>query len=372
MLALFAAWSAGVLAYVHLRRVGDRFAIVATAIDIVAIGVLAVLSGGAYSHARLAFFLIPVAVAFRFRPAFTGLAVVLTTATYVIQAVVHPGTQQAAVTRFIVTQAGYLAWIGVACVMLSLLLERRTELASRLAADRSRLSDGRPRGRAARAQGARRGPPRPRDPEPPLGPPRARGGAETTSAPGARARRRSARRRGGAAPRGRLRPPSVRPRGGGARGRPALGRAGGGRPRSLPAPSRPARPRRPRTGPARLLGRARAAHERRAARGREPRRRPPRRAGRRARARRGGRRPRLPGRAPGGAPRGRAHRPGRPAGPGRGRRRAAWSCSRRRGAERGSRCVSPSVSTATAEPAAERLASSIVRSDDCRRAAARA
>jgi len=46
MLALFAAWSAGVLAYVHLRSVGDRFAIVATAIDIVAIGVLAVLSGG--------------------------------------------------------------------------------------------------------------------------------------------------------------------------------------------------------------------------------------------------------------------------------------------------------------------------------------
>ena len=34
MLALFAAWSAGVLAYVHLRRVGDRFAIVATATGI--------------------------------------------------------------------------------------------------------------------------------------------------------------------------------------------------------------------------------------------------------------------------------------------------------------------------------------------------
>jgi len=139
MLAVFAAWSAGVLAYVHLRRAGERFAIVATAIDIGAIGVLAVLSGGAYSHARLAFFLIPVAVAFRFRPAFTALAVVLTTATYVIQAAVHPGTAQPAVTRFIVTQAGYLAWVGVACVMLSVLLERRTELASRLAADRSRL-----------------------------------------------------------------------------------------------------------------------------------------------------------------------------------------------------------------------------------------
>lgn len=140
VLAVFAAWSAGVLAYVHVRRAGERFAIVATAIDILAICILAVLSGGAYSHARLAFFLIPVAVAFRFRPSFTALAVVVTTAAYVLQATVHhPASSQPAVTRFIVTQAGYLAWIGVACVLLSLLLERRTDLASRLAADRSRL-----------------------------------------------------------------------------------------------------------------------------------------------------------------------------------------------------------------------------------------
>jgi two-component system NarL family sensor kinase len=139
VLALFAAWSAAVLAYVHLRRAGERFALLATAIDIAAIGMLAVLSGGAYSHARLAFFLIPVAVAFRFRPSFTALAVVLTTAAYVTQAAVHPVSSQPAATRFIVTQAGYLAWVGVACVLLSLFLERRTELAERLAADRSRL-----------------------------------------------------------------------------------------------------------------------------------------------------------------------------------------------------------------------------------------
>lgn len=138
-LALFAAWSAAVLAYVHLRRVGERFALVATAIDIVAIGVLALLSGGAYSHARLAFFLIPVAVAFRFRPSFTALSVVLTTAAYVIQAAAYPVSSQPAAVRFIVTQAGYLAWVGIACVLLSLLLERRTELAAGLAVDRSRL-----------------------------------------------------------------------------------------------------------------------------------------------------------------------------------------------------------------------------------------
>ena len=138
-LALFSAWSVGVLAYVHLREAGERFALVATAIDIAAIGMLAVLSGGAYSHARLAFFLVPVAVAFRFRPSITALAVVVTTATYVIQATAHPAASQPDAVRFIATQAGFLAWVGVACVMLSRLLERRTELASRLVADRARL-----------------------------------------------------------------------------------------------------------------------------------------------------------------------------------------------------------------------------------------
>jgi two-component system NarL family sensor kinase len=138
-LAAFSAWSVGVLAYVHLRPAGERFALVATAIDIAAIGMLAVLSGGAYSHARLAFFLVPVAVAFRFRPSITALAVVVTTATYVIQAAAHPAASQPDAVRFIATQAGFLAWVGVACVMLSRLLERRTELASRLAADRARL-----------------------------------------------------------------------------------------------------------------------------------------------------------------------------------------------------------------------------------------
>ena len=67
-LAVYSAWSAGVLAWVYLRPVGERFALAATAVDIVAISMLALLSGGAFSHARLAFFLVPVAVAFRLRP----------------------------------------------------------------------------------------------------------------------------------------------------------------------------------------------------------------------------------------------------------------------------------------------------------------
>jgi two-component system, NarL family, sensor kinase len=138
-LAIFSAWSAGLLAWVYLRPAGTRLALAATAVDIAAISVLALLSGGPFSHARLAFFLVPVAVAFRFRPSVTALAALVTTVAYVAQAVAHPSRGEPEAARFILTQAGYLAWIGVACVLLSAQLARRTELVSRLAEARSRL-----------------------------------------------------------------------------------------------------------------------------------------------------------------------------------------------------------------------------------------
>jgi len=138
-LVLFSAWSAALLAWVYLRPTGTRLALTATAIDIVAISILAILSGGPYSHARLAFFVVPVAVAFRFRPAITSAAVAVTTAAYVIQAVAHPASSGPEAPRFILIQAGYLAWVGVACVFLSALLQRQTRLVEDLAEARSRL-----------------------------------------------------------------------------------------------------------------------------------------------------------------------------------------------------------------------------------------
>jgi two-component system, NarL family, sensor kinase len=138
-LALYSAFSAGMLALVHLRPAGPRLALAATAVDVGAISVLAVLSGGAYSHARLAFFLVPVTVAFRFRPAITAAAAAVTTGAYVVQALAHPAASRPEAGRFIVVQAGFLAWVGAACALLSLLLARRTELVTRLAESRSRL-----------------------------------------------------------------------------------------------------------------------------------------------------------------------------------------------------------------------------------------
>ena len=138
-LVLFSAWSAGVLAWVYLRPIGSRLPIVATVVDITAISVLAVLSGGAFSHARLAFFAVPVAVAFRFRPAVTALAAVIATSAYVVQAALHPAASQPEAVRFIVVQAGFLAWVGLASALLSWMLSRRTDQVNRLAEERSRL-----------------------------------------------------------------------------------------------------------------------------------------------------------------------------------------------------------------------------------------
>ena len=235
-------------------------------VDIVAISVLAVLSGGAFSHARLAFFLVPVAVAFRFRPAFDGLAVVVTTATYVIQAVVHPARAAArAVTRFIVTQAGYLAWVGVACVLLSSCSRGVPSSSSRLADDRSRLLadalDAEQRERKALAEAlhdhaiqnllsarheleeaaerrrTRRSHAQTRRSSPTAG---------SSARPSSTSTRTSSRRRGSR--RRCARSPSRRP------------------PAGASGSSSTSRRRRHAAGPARLLGRARAAHERRPAR----------------------------------------------------------------------------------------------------------
>lgn len=138
-LAIYSAWSAGALAWVYLRPAGSKFALLATGVDIAAITALAVLSGGPFSQARLAFFLIPVAVAFRFRPAVTAAAAIVTTIAYVTQAVLHPARSEPQAARFILVHTGYLAWVGLACFLLSLLLARSTGLVGRLAEERSQL-----------------------------------------------------------------------------------------------------------------------------------------------------------------------------------------------------------------------------------------
>jgi two-component system NarL family sensor kinase len=137
--AFFAVYAVGMLVWVYRHPVSSQFALLGTAADVAAITVLVVLSGGAYSEARLTYFLVPIAVAFRFRPELTALSSAITVVAYLLQAVAHPAHTQPQATRFIAVQAGYLLWIGLAAVLLSAVLEQRTRAVTDLAERRRGL-----------------------------------------------------------------------------------------------------------------------------------------------------------------------------------------------------------------------------------------
>jgi len=132
-------YAVGAFGWVHLRPVTRRFAFGATAADVAAITALAGLSGGAFSEARLTYFLIPSAVAFRFKPGLTAVAGAVTVAAYLVQALAHPASSNAHATRFILVQSGYLVWLSLAAVLLSAVLDRRTRRVAELAEVRRRL-----------------------------------------------------------------------------------------------------------------------------------------------------------------------------------------------------------------------------------------
>ncbi len=137
--AVVSVYALGMLVWVYARPISSRFALVGTAIDVAAITMLVVLSGGAYSEARLTYFLVPIAVAFRFQPALTALSSAITVIAYLLQAVAHPAHAQPQAARYIAVQAGYLLWIGLAAVLLSAVLEQRTQAVAELAERRRGL-----------------------------------------------------------------------------------------------------------------------------------------------------------------------------------------------------------------------------------------
>jgi two-component system NarL family sensor kinase len=101
--------------------------------------VLAYLSGGAYSDARLAYLLIPISVAFRFGWKVTGCASFIVVLAYDIQAATHPARHLLGAVRFVAVQTGYLFWIGSAATLFSGLLDARTQALAQLARGRRQL-----------------------------------------------------------------------------------------------------------------------------------------------------------------------------------------------------------------------------------------
>lgn len=125
------------LVWAYQGTVTRRLSLAATALDVIAISVLALLSGGAYSEARFAYLLIPISVSFRFNWKITVFASLAVVVAYDIQAAtqrLHTGD-----VGFLLVETGYLIWIGAAATLFSGLLNRRTRDLVQLASGRRQL-----------------------------------------------------------------------------------------------------------------------------------------------------------------------------------------------------------------------------------------
>jgi two-component system NarL family sensor kinase len=96
-------------------------------------------SGGAFSQVRLAFFLLPVGAAFLASPRGTALWSSIAVVSYLAVSLTHPATNRGEDFEFVLSQTLYLAWIGVAGVLLAMVLTRRAHRVGELAAARGRL-----------------------------------------------------------------------------------------------------------------------------------------------------------------------------------------------------------------------------------------
>ena len=127
------------LAFAYLRPVQRRLSLVGTVLDVLSITVLAYLSGGPFSDARLAYFVIPISVAFRYGWRTTLAATGLVVFAYDVQTATHPARHAKNALQFVAVQNGYLLWLGAAAAVFSGLLAARTERLLALSRERQRL-----------------------------------------------------------------------------------------------------------------------------------------------------------------------------------------------------------------------------------------
>ncbi len=140
VIGCFWLYSLVALAWVYRLPVTRRFSLAVTALDIVAISAAVEAGGGVFSLTHYAFFLIPISVAFRFRPRLTLAATAATIAIYLAEALWLHRAHHSKGTRLQgLFQAGVLAWISVAAIVLSAILRRRTDRSAELAVARARV-----------------------------------------------------------------------------------------------------------------------------------------------------------------------------------------------------------------------------------------
>jgi two-component system, NarL family, sensor kinase len=139
VLVAYSAWSLALLVWVYARPVSPTLSVLAIAVDIAAITALAALSGGPFSEARRAYIVLPIAVAFRFRPFLTAIASSVTVLAFTTAALAHSASALPGAKRLIALDTAFLVWVGVAASLLSFLLARRTRSTEALAAARRQL-----------------------------------------------------------------------------------------------------------------------------------------------------------------------------------------------------------------------------------------
>lgn len=137
--ALALAYGALALFWAYTQPVTPRLSIVATVCDVAVITLLVGLAGGPFSEARWAFFLVPIAVAFRFEPALTAGAGAASVVAFLVQAISDEAADESGAGRILALHAGYLLWLTAAATILSFLLRRRTERVGELLSSRQEL-----------------------------------------------------------------------------------------------------------------------------------------------------------------------------------------------------------------------------------------
>ncbi len=131
--ALVAAWQA------WRRPDDDGVPAWRLAVDVAILSALVYTSGGPFSEARFAFFVVPVAAALLARPRVTAAAGAVAVAAYVAVSVLHPANGRSQAAAFEAAQVAYLFWTGVAATLVSTALARRASQVAALAESRGRL-----------------------------------------------------------------------------------------------------------------------------------------------------------------------------------------------------------------------------------------
>jgi two-component system NarL family sensor kinase len=134
--AALAAWRA----WRAWRRTGeDGVPAWQLTLDVLFLCALAYSSGGPFSEARYAFFVVPVAAALLARPRATAAASGVAVAAYVAVSLLHSAIERSQAVAFEAAQVAYLLWTGVAATLVSTALARRASQVEALAESRGRL-----------------------------------------------------------------------------------------------------------------------------------------------------------------------------------------------------------------------------------------